>query len=133
VNGVYRTWLRSILIFVVVISVGVLLKIVFLIALVLAVRAFQRAVIVSPVGLEARRTFSTWRFPWSAIESFAIGDRVWSKGSLTVVLVDGSKRSARVGFGRRRRRSFVEVAAAAQRRSRQSVPWPSPSPHEREI
>ena len=132
-SAVYRTWLRSVVIAVALIAFGIALKIAFLPAVILAVRAFQRAVIVSPFGLQARRTFSSWRFPWSEVESFAIGDRAWRKASLTVVLVDGSTRSARVGLGRRRKRSFAEVAAAAQRRSGRSIPWPSPSPHHRDL
>jgi hypothetical protein len=130
-SGVYRTWPGNTVIAVVVFWVGLLLTITSLVGVVLMVRALRRAVIVTPSGLEARRTFSTWSIPWSAVESFALGDRAWSKGSLTVVLEDGSTRSARLGSGRRRTLSFAEVAAAARRRSGGSVPWPSPSPDDR--
>ena len=70
----------------------------------LVVRALRRAVIVSPFGLEARRTFTTWRVPWSAVESFAVGPSRsrQSAGALTVVLIDGSTRSARWGPSPRR-------------------------------
>ena len=81
--------------------------------------AAPRGVIVSPFGLEVRRTFITWRVPWSVVESFAVKGfrgRARSAGPLTVVLVDGSVRSVRVGARRHRQRDFSEVAAAARRR-----------------
>jgi hypothetical protein len=88
------------------------------VASVLGVRAMRRAVIVSPFGLEARRTFISWRVPWSAVETF--GERGPAGGfsherSLTVVLLDGSTRSAHVGLPRRGQPPFVEVATAARR------------------
>ena len=86
---------------------------------VLVVRTLRRAVIVSPFGLEVRRTFITWRVPWSVVESFAVRGfrgRARSAGPLTVVLVDGSVRSVRVGARRHRQRDFSEVADAARRR-----------------
>ena len=88
------------------------------VAAVLVTRALRRALIVSPFGLEARRTLGTWRVPWSAVESFAVGgasDPTQRDGPLTVVLIDGSTRSKRVGFGRPGQRHVTEAAAAARR------------------
>ena len=82
---------------------------------VLVVRALRRAVIVSPFGLEARHTFTSWRVPWSAVESFSVEA---SPGELTVLLSDGSTRRARVGSRRNGERDFATVAAGAQRRQR---------------
>jgi hypothetical protein len=85
---------------------------------VLVVRTLRRAVIVSPFGLEARRTFFSWRLPWSVVESFAVEDppgQPQSSGPLTVVLVDGSTRSARVGRDQHGEPSFARVAEAARR------------------
>jgi hypothetical protein len=127
-RGVYRERAANVVIAVVLVAFGGLL------GLIPAVLVFRRAVIVSSSGLEARRLFSSWRVPWSAIESFAIDgppDRPGSEGCLTVVLADGSTRSAWVGSGRRRDLPFTELAAAAQRHSAGPRPWPSPSPHER--
>lgn len=135
----YRTWLRSVVIAGVVTAVAVRacgdfsespagflvwsrrVPIGVVVASVLVVRALRRAVIVSPFGLEARRTFTSWRVPWSAVESFAFRgplDRTRPDGPLTVVLIDGSMRWARVGARRRGQRDFAEVAAAARRRPR---------------
>jgi hypothetical protein len=78
-------------------------------------------VIVSPFGLEARRTFITWRVPWAAVESFAVGkplDRARNEADLTVVLIDGSTRSAHVGARRHGERDLTEAAAAARRHPR---------------
>jgi len=91
------------------------------IASVLIIRTLRRAVIVSPTGLEARRTLWTWRVPWSVVESFAIGTRPdpsRRRGPMTMVLIDGSSHCARVGWGRRGQPTFAEVADAARRHQR---------------
>jgi hypothetical protein len=86
----------------------------------LVVRALRRAVIVSPFGIEARRTLIAWRVPWAAVESFAVGDppgRTLPHGPLAVILIDGRTRCARVGSDLRGRRPFAAVGAAAQRQA----------------
>jgi hypothetical protein len=72
-------------------------------------------VTVSPYGLEARHTFTSWRVPWSGVRSFAVDTGPFG---LTVLLSDGSTRSAWVGSRRNGERDFATVAAGAQRSER---------------
>ena len=139
VAGIYRTRVRNVLLAVVLAGSAVLgcsdfsgsssedftssrrLAITAVIASVLIIRTLRRAVIVSPTGIEARRTLWTWRVPWSVVESFAIGEKPdpsRRRGPMTVVLIDGSSRCARVGWGRRGQPTFPEVADAARRHQR---------------
>ena len=139
VAGFYRTRVRNVLLAVVLAGSAVLgcsdfsgsssedftssrrLAITAVIASVLIIRTLRRVVIVSPTGLEARRTLWTWRVPWSVVESFAIGDKPdpsRRRGPMTVVLIDGSSRCARVGWGTRGQPTFPEVADAARRHQR---------------
>jgi hypothetical protein len=136
--GVYRTRLRNFVLAVVLAGSAVLgcsnfsgsssgdwmwsrrVPIAVVLGSVVVARVLRRAVIVSPFGLEAHRTLYTWRVPWSAVESFAVAGPSGStigEGPLTVVLIDGSTRYARVGCGRRGECAFAEVAAAAQHHS----------------
>ena len=119
-TGVYRTPLRNIVLAAVLAGSAVLgcsdfsgpaggglmwsrrVPIAVVFASLLVVRALRRAVIVSPFGIEARRTLITWRVPWAAVESFAVGDspsRTLPHGPLTVILIDGQtrRRACRIG------------------------------------
>jgi hypothetical protein len=137
--GVYRTWLRNMTLAAGLIGLAVCgcteftgptggglfwsrrVPIAVVVATVLVVRVLRRAVIVSPHGIEARRTLFTWRVPWSAVESFAVGhepSHSEHEGPLTVVLLDGSSRRAHVGAGRPGRPSFADVAAVAREHPR---------------
>ena len=80
-------------------------------------RSMRRGVVVWSFGVEGRRLFTTWRVPWSAVESYVVRTpslRRIREQPLTVLVIDGSTRRARMGPGRRGDRSFDEAAAQAR-------------------
>ena len=63
----------------------------------LVARALRRGVIVSPFGIEVRRLLTSWRAPWSVVESAVVGrPSAWPmlRGKLVVTFIDGSAGAA---------------------------------------
>jgi hypothetical protein len=94
------------------------------VASVLLLRTARRGVVVSPFGLEARGTLTTWRAPWLTIDSFDVDGppgRVWNEQPLSVVMIDGSKRqraSGVLGTTDRPRRASTSIASRPAGRPR---------------
>jgi len=84
----------------------------------LVARALRRGVIVSAFGIEVRRLLTSWRAPWSVVESAVVGrPSAWPmlRGKLVVTFIDGSTRELRRMPCRRTKAApFHEVVTAAR-------------------
>jgi zinc protease len=67
----------------------------------LVVRAVRRGVVLRSTDVEGRRLLTTWRVPWTAVQSLHIVEsRLPARRHLLLTLTDGTTRRAGVGRGR---------------------------------